>query len=181
MDEGKHFGEQFGIGQFSATERGDTFNPLEIPTVQWSASEFIDNQKSVFWFAVLLIVAALLGLVVYLMTNDWFGTIIVALLGLTFGLGAARRPRVLEYCLDKDGIHIAGKTFPYEMFKSYGVMNEGAIESIVLYPTKRWMTAINLYYSPEQADEIEQALGSFIAYEEHSPGLIDRFLHRIRF
>ena len=149
--------------------------------IEWSASEFVDHQKSVFWFMALGLVSFIISAIVYLATKDVFGPVIITILALIFGVGAARRPRILQYSLDDSGLTIGEKHYPYELFKAFSLMNEGPIESLVLVPTKRWNPGLSIYYAPEDADNIMNTLGSFVPYEERTPGYTDKFLHKIRF
>jgi hypothetical protein len=103
------------------------------------------------------------------------------LLAVIFGVGAARRPKVLEYGLDESGISVGNKHTPYEEFRSFTVVNEGPIESIILLPTKRWSPPLSVYFAPSDADRIVDTLSAFVPFENHDPGYIDRFLHHIHF
>lgn len=166
---------------YGTTARTQEYQSEPVDSIRWSASEFIDHQKNAVWFVGLFAASLAIGAAVFWMTGDWFGPVIIALLGLAFGIGAARRPRVLEYALDDTGIHIAEKVYPYEVFRSYTVMQEGAIESIFLVPAKRWMPGISLYYEPSQAEMIEGTIGAYLPFEERASTYVDRFLHKIRF
>ena len=167
---------------FSSTQRAPELQAAEEPVeIRWTASEFIDHQKSSGWFLGLAGAGLVVAAVVYLLTQDIFATAVIAILAFIFGVGAARKPRVLEYSIDASGITIGNRHTPYEGFRSFAVVSEGPIESIILLPTKRWSPPLSVYFAPEDGDKIIDTLSAFVPFENHDPGLIDKFLHRIHF
>ncbi|MEK7472383.1 MAG: hypothetical protein AAB624_04020 [Patescibacteria group bacterium] len=165
----------------STTRQPEHQDPLQTSEVKWTASEFIDHQKSSGWFMTLAGAGILLSIAVYFLTKDVFATVIVAILAFIFGIGAARKPRVLNYSIDEAGIAVGNRHSAFEDFRSFAIVSEGAIESILLLPTKRWAPPLSVYFSPEDGDKIIDTLSAFVPFENHEPGLIDKFLHRIHF
>lgn len=150
-------------------------------SVSWTASEFVANQKTGGWF-VLLAVAALVGCTaIYFLTRDIISAIMIATVAAAFGFLATRQPRILTYKIDTTGIHIGGKFYPYQTFKSFSVVDEGALSSILLMPLKRFMPPISVYYAPEDEDKITDVLGDFLPFEARQHDMVDRFMRKIRF
>jgi hypothetical protein len=167
---------------FSSTQRSPELQIAEEPVeIRWTASEFIDHQKTSSWFLGLAGAGLVVAAVVYLLTQDIFATIIIAILAFIFGIGAARKPRILEYSIGGAGITVGERYAPYEEFRSFAVVSEGAIESIILLPTKRWSPPLSVYFAPDDGEKIIDTLSAFVPFENHEPGLIDKFLHRIHF
>lgn len=185
MDEGSEkqlFDNQDAKTDYSSTERLPEHQEVSSSVeIGWTASEFIDHQKSSGWFMALAGAGVLLAIAVYFITTDVFAAVIIALLAIIFGVGAARKPRILNYSLDESGIAVGDRRTPYEEFRSFAVVSEGAIESIILLPTKRWAPPLSVYFAPEDGDKIIDTLSTFVPFENHEPGLIDKFLHRIHF
>jgi hypothetical protein len=71
--------------------------------------------------------------------------------------------------------------YTFNEFQSFGIIQEGPIESIILMPQKRWSPAINMYFSPEDGQQIFDILSEFLPFEQHERDIIDKFLHKIRF
>jgi len=167
---------------FSSTSRNpDQQDASPTEEIRWTASEFIDHQKSSGWFMALAGAGLLLAVAVYFLTKDMFAAVIIALLAIIFGVGAARKPRILDYSIDDSGIMVGARHTTFEEFRSFAVINEGAIESILLLPTKRWSPPLSVYFAPEDGEKIINTLSAFVPFENHEPGLIDKFLHRIHF
>jgi hypothetical protein len=169
---------------YGSTERNEAYVPTDDggAYVEWTASEFVDHQKTIKWFLGLGLFTIVLGVFVFLATNrDWFGPVIIAMLAIIFGVGAARKPRELAFVISAKGVQIGERLFAYEDLKSFSLMDEGSIEKIVLTPSKRWQPLLNLYFDPVDGDKIMDTLGGYLPYEERLPGLTDKFLHKIRF
>ena len=93
----------------------------------------------------------------------------------------ARQPRQLEYRLDAGGLSIGTRHFAYNEFRSFSVIQEGAFDSIVLMPLKRFSLAATIYFSPEDEEKIVSMLAQRLPLEPRKKDAIDRLMWRIRF
>jgi hypothetical protein len=167
--------------QYSSEGQPDAQPMPDIPTVSWSASEYIEHEKAATWFLGLGVIAVLLAAIIFLITHDVVTTGAIILAAGLFGVAGARKPRTLDYQLDTVGVHIGSKTYGYNNFKSFSVIEEGALSSVQLLPLKRFMPPISLYYPPDQEDQILGVLGSYLPHEIHSHDPIDRLMRKVRF
>lgn len=148
----------------------------------WSASEFIAYHKSFGWYASAILAIVLIGALVYVITRgDIISTLSVVVFGILFLVYAGRKPRVLQYSIDSSGLHIGEKTYPFGLLRSFSVINEGSLRSIYLYPLKRFMPPISLYFEPQEETTIVELLGSYLPQEEKNQDLVDKLMHKIRF
>lgn len=154
---------------------------LDMPVVSWSASEYIEHDKQATWFIALGMFAIVCCAIIYLLTQDTVTTGAVGIAIVLFGITASRKPKVLEYKLDNTGIHIGGKLYMYDRFKSFSVIHEGALNSIHLSPLGRIAPPLSLYYPPDQEEQIVNMLANYLPHEERSHDPVDRLMRRIRF
>lgn len=153
----------------------------DLPHISWTASEYADHPKTGGWFLLLGLGSAILAAIVYLITKDAISTGIVIVLGILFGVFAARQPRVLQYAIDHTGIHIDQKFYAYQSFKSFSVVHDQAIGYISLMPLRRFMPPITIHYDPEDEEKIANTLAEYLPYEDHKPDVVDRLSRKIRF
>jgi hypothetical protein len=149
--------------------------------VSWSASEFIAHQKNMSWYGLLVIAGSIFAALTYLLTKDKISTVMVFVVTAALGVFAGRKPRTLDYQVDANGVHIGPKSYPYEDFKSFSVIDEGAVSSISLAPLRRFMPAISMFYDPQDEEHITGVLSDYLPFEEGQKDVVDRFMHRIRF
>ncbi len=150
-------------------------------TVRWEASEYVDHEKANGWYGILAFGAVVVMVLVYLLSKDIFATVMIAIAVILFGVVAARKPRTLSYLVDQKGIKIADKLYTYENFKTFSVIQDGAIHSIQLLPLKRFMPPLVLYYPPDQEQDVVETLGRYIPYQDKAQDTFDRLMARIRF
>lgn len=155
--------------------------PSNAPAVTWTASEFIDHEKRATWFLGLVGATVVASALIYLITQDFFATAVIAIAAALFGVTAGRHPSTLTYVLDQNGIQIGPKHYEYAKFKSFSVIEEGAIDSILLTPLTRFAPPISLYYPPEQEDQIVGTLANYLPHEDRRHDPVDRLMKRIRF
>lgn len=156
-------------------------NAMPVDGVRWSASEFIAHDRNASWYLVLGGGAVATSAIVYLLTRDEISSAMIVIVAILFGVFAGKRPRTLDYTVDNEGITIGPKKYPYGLFKSFSVMEEGALHALSFMPMRRFMPIISVYYSNEDEDKILQKIANFLPFEEHRQDVIDKFMHKIRF
>ncbi len=149
--------------------------------VTWTASEYIGNTKSTSWFAMLAAATVAVTVIVYLITSDITSVIVIIILGIIIGVFAARQPQVLQYSLDRSGIYIGSRFFPYGSFKTFSIVGDDAFNHISLLPLKRFVPPIAIHYSPDDEDKITTTLADYLPLEAHKRDLIENFSRRVRF
>lgn len=166
-----------------AVENQGTLNMTTQPnTVEWQASEFIEHQKSSQWFVAFGIGTLVMGVLVFFITqHSIFSTVVVVLAAITFAMYAHQKPRTLKYRLGASSITIGDKQYKYDDFRTFSVMQEGMLQSIVLQPLKRFMPPLTLYFANEDGEKIFDVLAKHIPHEERRPDPIDNLMRRIRF
>lgn len=149
--------------------------------ISWTASEFVEHEKNSSWYIGIIFVAIVGIAAVYVITRDVFSVVALSLFALAFVLFGARKPRVLNYGLSDTGLQVGDKFYHFSHFRSFAVVDEGAINSISLLPLKRFMPAINVYFAPEDEAKITKFLGLRLPGEVRRQDAVDRFMGKIRF
>jgi len=149
--------------------------------VTWTASEYVGTQKTTSWFAMLAAATVSLAVIVYFLTSDVVSVVVIVILGVIIGVFAARQPQVLEYNLDHSGIYVGQRFYPYNYFKTFSVVEDGAFSHISLLSLKRFMPPLAVHYSPNDEDKIIKTLADYLPYEEHKRDVIENFTRRVRF
>lgn len=148
--------------------------------VSWQAVEFIEHPHGAAWYGALALVTAVLTAAVYLLTRDYIATATIPIVGIIVGVFAGHKPDRVEYVITSSGLKIGQKNYPYRLFKSFSVLEEGELNSVNLFPLKRFMPPIAAYFKPAEQDKIVNALGEYLPYEERKMDSIDRLSRRLR-
>lgn len=167
------------------TETPDQPQPQQtasaVQEISWSASEYIHHDKGAGWF-VIYGLSSIVGITfIYVLTRDYISIVVLSVLAIGFGVFAGRKPETLNYLIDSSGVHIGSKLYPINMFKSFAVVEEGAINSIALIPLKRFMPTIAMYCAPEDEKKIIDSLSTMLPQEERQQDRVDKLMHKIRF
>ncbi len=149
--------------------------------VSWTASEFVANHKSVGWYLLFLLGLCLCGGLIYFITHDLISVFVIGIAGILFMVLASRKPRQLTYKIDSQGVMIGEKFYPYSLFKSFGVGQEGVIGAIHLTPLKRFMPELSIYYPPDEEGRILDTLAEYLPHDKHEEAGVDRLLRKMRF
>jgi hypothetical protein len=149
--------------------------------VRWTASEYIAHQKGLEWYGLLALGIVAVVLLTFLITREIISTVVVGVVGIMFGIFAARPPQVLEYVVDHTGVHVGPKFYPYGRFRTFSVLQEGGMHAILLMPLQRFGMPLTIYYEPKDEDGIIEVIGNNLPHEDRQPGAIDNFMRKIRF
>jgi hypothetical protein len=153
----------------------------DVGEVTWSASEYIAHAKGSGWYVGLGLLIVLISAGVYFITRSIFSSIMVLVIGIAFGVVAARKPRTLQYTVDNIGVRIGDKGYPYSEIKSFSLVEDTAINSIQLVPFRRFMPPINIYFEAKDEDKILDIISNFVPHEEAGKDPIDHLMKRIKF
>lgn len=164
--------ESTGSGSVSASKH----DPVE-----WTASEYIAHEKGLNWYALLGLAIVAFAAVVYGLTGELISSAVIVVMGIAFGAFAARQPQELHYSLDSNALHVGPRSYGYGQFKSFTIVEEGPIHSIILMPLQRFMPPLSVYYAPEDEDKIADALSAYLPYEDRKQDFVDRLMRRVRF
>ena len=150
-------------------------------SISWSASEFVHHEKSAAWYLLVCIASLAVAAAIYFVTKELFSAIVIAIVGVAFSALGALKPKVLEYAIAPDGIKIGEKHFSFEAFRSFAVIEDGAMPSLQLLPHKRLAIAITMYFEPKDGDKIVNILGEYLPFEHRTRELVDKLAAKIRF
>ena len=152
-----------------------------IETISWTASEYISHEKSPAWYAAVSAGSTTVAAIIYIATRELLASITIVIVAFSAIFYAGRKPEIKQYELSDNDIAIDGKHYPLDGFRSFSVMEEGAITSIWLKPLKKFTPTIVVYFAPADGDAIITALSNFLPYQEHKLDPVDKLSKRIRF
>lgn len=150
-------------------------------TVTWEASEYVHHQKGFTWYLTCVGLGVVLALVSYFLLKSWTFALLIIVSTAALVVFAQRPPRTLAYRLTSHSLTINETEYQMSEFKSFGIIQEGPLYSVVLIPTKRFMPAVNVYFPSEYGEHIVDHLGASLPMENFEPDFIERFMRKIRF
>ena len=154
--------------------------PDQPAAISWEASEYVHNDKGGLWLVGLGVVGLLFaGVALYL--QAWTFLALIVVMTIAMGIFAFRKPHVLHYTLNDNGVQIGDKTFHYSDFRAFGILEDGAFYTMTLIPIKRFAPSLSVYFSEEQGEDIVDIVGAHLPMEHIEPDFIDHLMRRLRF
>lgn len=154
--------------------------PVSNEPVHWQASEYIHQEKNIAWFITFgIVVVALMAVAIFLMDSITFA-ILVPVMAVALLVYIHRPPRLLDYTLSRQGLHINDHLYSFSEFKSFGVVHDGDEYSIMLIPVKRFHQGVAVYFPEEAGEAIVDMLGARIPMQELHLDLFDRIIRKLR-
>ncbi|MDQ3158541.1 MAG: hypothetical protein M3P98_00165 [bacterium] len=149
--------------------------------LSWTASEFVEHNKTQLWYVFGVLITIVVSGLIFFVTRDWFSSIALGLFVILFLVFAARKPKTLKYSLGNSGILVEQKFYGFDNFRSFSIIDEGARHSLSLQPIKRFQPQLNVYFAPQDEQNIINYLGGLLPYEEKTQDYVDRFMNSIKF
>jgi hypothetical protein len=147
----------------------------------WSATEFIENQKPASWYMLFIVVLIVISAGVYLIIRSIFPVIMIVLIGIVFGVVALRKPKEQTFELNNVGLLIGKRASNYSEFKSFSVIDEKGLGSIVFNPFKRFVFPTTIYYDIANEEKIVGILSDHLPMEEPTNDPIENLMRKVRF
>ena len=152
----------------------------ETEKIEWSALEYEEKERSVDWFWALGIIVVA-GSVASLIYGNYFFAILLILSGILLGFFAIKKPEMVSYELNKKGLKIKTRLFPYESIKSFFVQT--APKSMLFVKSSRmFMPILSIPIEDNLAEDIRSLLlSNNVQEEEMKEGPSERIMERLGF
>lgn len=152
----------------------------ELPPVHWQAHEYIHPDKGPGWFlGFAAVVLLLIAIAVFVIQSITFA-ILIPVMAAALIVYSHRPPRLIDYTLSKQGLHVNDRLYSFAEFKSFGVIHDGKEYSIMLVPTKRFRVGVSVYFPEEAGEAIVDMLGARLPMQELHLDLMDRLIRKLR-
>jgi hypothetical protein len=153
--------------------------PADEP-VRWQAQEYIQHDKGVLWFvAFALVTLGMMAIAIFLIKSITFN-ILVPVMAAALFVYVNRPPRILDYTLSRQGLHVNDHLYPFADFKGFGVIHDGKEYSVLLLPTKRFKPGVSVYFPEASGEAIVDMLGARLPMQTLHLDIIDRIIRKLR-
>ncbi len=154
--------------------------PPDTPLVAWQASEYIHHDKRFGWYAIFFVIIAVL-IAVAAVTHQWLTIGVFVVMAGALMVYANKAPRVLNYSLGDQGIMIETKFYPYNSFRSFGLIQDVAWHLIDLEPLRRFMPRLSIMFEDDKRDQILSILTEHMPRQDRQPDLVERAARYLHF
>lgn len=148
--------------------------------VHWQAHEYIHREKGSLWFVVFAAVTVgFVAIAIFLLSSITFA-VLIPVMAAALIVYTRRPPRLLDYTLSRQGLHVNDHLYPFVDFKSFGIIRDDGEYSVMLIPTKRFRPGVTVYFPEEAGEAIVDMLGARLPMEELHLDIIDQLIRKLR-
>ena len=155
-------------------------SPDDGAVIRWQAVEYLHQDQSPLWFVVMGIIVMVLMAIAYLWMSSITFVILIPVMAVALVVYVKRPPATNNYTLSRKGLHINDQLYPFDTFKSFGVVSRGGNHSVVLTPRKRFQLGHTVYFNEELGEQIVDMFASRLPMKDVSPDMIDTLLSKLR-
>lgn len=148
--------------------------------IRWQAPEYIQGDKDQMWIVYFMIVTlGLTALAIFVIKSLTFA-VLIPVMTVALVMYTRRPPRILDYTLSRQGLHINDELFPYGEFKSFALVHGLDQYSIMLVPVKRFKPAVAINFPQEAGEAIVDMLAPRLPMREVQPDIVDQIIRKLR-
>ena len=148
-------------------------------SISWTAPDASKRTYTKAWYLKI-------GLFFILITAGayfWLDSIITAVLFIVVYIAliiyTKKSPQTINYQLSHEGIVINDQLYKLEDFSSFGVLADRNSFLVVLLPTKRIATSLNLTCDEKDGERIVDFLGSILPMRDIHENFVDKLIRQI--
>jgi hypothetical protein len=177
--------EQVAMPEQSAPERLESMSDesISLPQmqpVQWRAVEYIQQDKQPLWYLGFAgVVVVLMVLAIWLM-QAWTFAVLILVMAVALLVYAHRPPRELTYVLSEKGLYINDQLHPMGEFKSFGVVQNSQLNSLMLIPVKRFRPGLSVFFPTEVGEQVVDLLGAYLPMQDLKLDFFDKIVQKLR-
>ena len=111
--------------------------------LEWTALEYEEKERGVDWFWALGIIVVASSVASFIYGNFFFGLLLI-IGGILLGAFAVKKPDLVFYELNKKGLKIKNRLFPYENIKSFWVKRDNIKPILFIKSERLFMPIISM-------------------------------------
>lgn len=154
-------------------------NP-DLEIANWQAQNIITGDKNKLWYFVFAGVLTALLVVSWLIQSWTFALLIIVSAIAILVVLSSNNIRQISYSLSGRGFYIDGNLHEYADFRSFGILKEDNVFSIVFLPKKRFSPSVSIYFPEENGEQIVDILGSILPMEDIKLDFIDKIVRKLK-
>jgi hypothetical protein len=149
--------------------------------IRWEGYEYLHSEKSVDWYWAVGIVA-LSGAVAAFLLGDFLFGVLILLSAFTLSLFTARKPQIVSFEINRRGVLIDKKLFPYNTLDSFWLHEEGDQPTLIIKSKKTLMPLVMIPLNQTlQIDDVHMYLVRFLEEEEQELPVSHRLVEYLGF
>lgn len=123
--------------------RGDYIIVLMDPDkkINWIALEYEEKERGNDWFWALGIIVVAGSAASFIYGNYFFGALLI-LSGILIAFFAIKKPDLVYYEMDKDGLKIRNRLYPYKKIKSFWIEKEAETPVLIIKSERAFLPII---------------------------------------
>ncbi len=121
--------------------------------LEWTALEYEEKERGVDWFWALGIIVVASSVASFIYGNFFFGLLLI-IGGILLGAFAVKKPDLVFYELNKKGLKIKNRLFPYENIKSFWVKRDNIKPILFIKSERLFMPIISMPVKQNLVEEI---------------------------
>lgn len=152
-----------------------------VEPITWSAEEYVHPDKGPLWYVILSLVALALIAIDIFFLKSWTFSALVVVMFIALIVYIRRPARTLTYAISpSQGLYVGETLHPFEEFKSFGIIQDGIHNSIMLIPRKRFAMGVSVFFPQEAGEVIVDILGQRLPMENLKLDVVDTIVRKLR-
>ncbi len=125
--------------------------------IEWSALEYEKKERSNDWFWALGVIVVASSVASFIYGNFFFGLLLI-IGGVLLGFFAVKKPDLVFYEINKNGLKIRSRLYPYKNIKSFWIKKERENPTLFIKSGRIFMPIISMPVKREIVEDIKKMM-----------------------
>ena len=150
------------------------------PLLQWQTSAKAATTRGSSWYVVMGLIAAAI-IIVAILTRTWIFIPLGVLVPVALSMYSSKGMEAHSYSLEPYGVHVDNKSYSYESFKAFFIIEDKGHTIFELVPLQRLGTLVSLHADGDEAEEILDIVSSVLPETAPQGYLGESIFRRLKF
>lgn len=152
----------------------------QMEPIQWQAVEYVQHSKEPLWYVGFGVVVIVLMILAVWLMQAWTFAVLILVMAVALLVYSHRPARELTYVLSEKGLYINEQLHPMGEFKSFGVVQDSELHSLMLIPVKRFRPGLSVYFPTEVGERVVDLLGAYLPMQDLKLDFFDKIVQKLR-
>lgn len=149
--------------------------------IEWTALEYEEKERGNDWFWALGVIVVASSVASFIYENYFFGLFLI-IGGILLGMFAIKKPDLVFYELNKKGLQIKNRLYPYENIKAFWVKKDGDSPTLFIKSERLFLPLLSMPIKSELATEIRNLmLSNNVPEEEMKEHISEKIMDSLGF
>ncbi|MBP9667950.1 hypothetical protein KBD87_04060 [Candidatus Saccharibacteria bacterium] len=152
----------------------------EDQTIQWQSPEYVSSVRTPMWYLVFWATVVVVMILAGFFMKSWSFVLLIPVMAFALTIYTHRPAHMMQYVVSPKGLYINEQVHVFDEFKSFSVLQDEALPTLVLTPVRRFRPAVTVHFPDEVGEQLVDFMGTQLPMEDARTDVFDTLVKKLR-